>query len=97
MVQASEIKKAYREAVTETTTASGIPVKEVYTHEDISDIDHPKIGCQSGQTQNAKENRRRNIRLGNLNHAIRICDCVFLPGEDPGHQVAFFEIGMIGV
>jgi len=39
MVKIDEIVQMYREAVTDFTTVSGIPVKEVYTPEDIKDID----------------------------------------------------------
>jgi len=35
-------RQAYREAVTDTTTDSGIPVKEVYTPGDMSGIDYEK-------------------------------------------------------
>lgn len=37
--QANSVQQAYREAVTEAATASGIPVKAVYGPEDISHID----------------------------------------------------------
>ena len=41
-ITAKKIKEAYREAVTDFTTPSGIPVKEVYTPNDISQIDFDK-------------------------------------------------------
>ena len=40
MVSTKEITEMYREKVTENTTSSGIPVKEVYTPEDIAHIDY---------------------------------------------------------
>jgi methylmalonyl-CoA mutase N-terminal domain/subunit len=42
MVKIDEIVQMYREAVTDFTTVSGIPVKEVYTPEDVKDIDPQK-------------------------------------------------------
>ena len=45
MVQASDIRKAYREAATDVVTASGITTKEVYTPGDIAGTDpHKDIG-----------------------------------------------------
>ncbi|MEW6614571.1 MAG: methylmalonyl-CoA mutase family protein [Thermodesulfobacteriota bacterium] len=41
-ITAKKIEEAYREAVTDFTTPSGIPVKEVYTPDDISQIDFDK-------------------------------------------------------
>ena len=42
MVKIDEIVQMYREAATDFTTVSGIPTKEVYTPEDIKDIDPQK-------------------------------------------------------
>lgn len=38
-IKKEEIRRAYREAIVDFTTASGIPVKDVYTPDDISYID----------------------------------------------------------
>jgi len=43
------VEQAYREAATETTTTSGIPVKAVYTPEDIKDVSYDRDIGQPGQ------------------------------------------------
>ena len=49
MVSTKEITEMYREKVTENTTHSGIPVKEVYTPEDIAHIDYGRDIGSPGQ------------------------------------------------
>jgi methylmalonyl-CoA mutase N-terminal domain/subunit len=42
VIDKEKIEKAYREATTDYNTVSGIPLKEVYNPEDISDIDYQR-------------------------------------------------------
>jgi len=49
MLSTKEITDMYREKATENTTSSGIPVKEVYTPEDIAHIDYDRDIGPPGQ------------------------------------------------
>ena len=78
-IEKQRIREAYREAVTDTTTDSGIPVKEVYTPEDMSGIDYEEDIGLPGQYPFTRGYHPRMYR-GRL-WAIRLVSGTGTPGS----------------